>query len=193
MANAKQAVLIVDMINDFKHEDGPELFKQVIPIAENIAYLKKCANEAGVPVVYVNDNFRHWHDTFETTMDHVEKSSEEGERIVEILRPEKDDFYILKPHRSGFYKTPLGVLLSELEIDELIITGASTDMCVLSTAHDAQMRDYKIRVPSDATAAIKNEHRDQALELMERVLEADTAPIQTIEFVRQKSSARNAS
>lgn len=193
MAGAnKQAVLIVDMINDFRHEDGAVLFKQVEPIMHNIARLRSCANDAGVPVIYVNDNFRHWHDTFETTIDHVEKNSDEGRRVVEILRPGRDDFYILKPHRSGFYKTPLGVLLSELGINELIITGAATDMCVLSTAHDAQMRKYKIRVPRDTTAALKDEHRDQALELMERVLDADTAPTDAIAFVAQKSSAGKA-
>jgi nicotinamidase-related amidase len=183
MAKSKQAMLIVDMINDFRHEDGTLLFKQVLPVAQKINELKVRANAADVPVIYVNDNFQQWHDTFQTTIEHVEKSSPEGHRIVELLRPDTNDYYVLKPHRSGFYKTPLGVLLDELDIDELIITGASTDMCVLSTAHDAQMRKYKLRVPCDTTGAIKNEHRDQALDLMARVLEADTSPSDDIRFM----------
>ena len=179
----RQALLIVDMINDFQHEDGEQLFERVLPIARNIASLRERAHAAGVPVIYVNDNFQNWHDTFQSTIEHVEKSSDEGRRIVELLRPAKEDYYVLKPHRSGFYKTPLGVLLDELDVDELIITGAATDMCVLSTAHDAQMREYKLRVPSDTTTALKDEYRDQALDLMKRVLDADASPSATIEFV----------
>ncbi|MFL6375430.1 MAG: cysteine hydrolase family protein [Pyrinomonadaceae bacterium] len=183
MGKNKQAVLIVDMINDFQHEDGDQLFRQVLPIARSIKVLKERANKAGVPVIYVNDNFEHWHDTFQSTIKHVEQNSEEGRQLVELLRPGRDDYYVLKPHRSGFYKTPLGVLLDELDVDELIITGSTTDMCVLSTAHDAQMRKYKIRVPRDCTTGIKNEYRDQALDLMERVLDANISPSSEIEFM----------
>jgi len=180
MAEHKQALLIVDMINDFQHEDGEKLFQQVLPVARKIGALKQRANAAGVPVIFVNDNFKKWHDSFQTTMRHVEENSDEGKRMIEILEPREDDYYVLKPHRSGFYKTPLGVLLGDLGSEELIITGSATDMCVLSTAHDAQMRKYKLRVPSDCTAALKNEYRDQALDLMERVLEADTSPSEKI-------------
>jgi nicotinamidase-related amidase len=178
----KSALLIVDMINDFRHEDGDKLFRQVLPVAKTLAALKARARASGVPVIYVNDNFKQWHDSFGTTIGHVQDSSEEGRQIVETLRPGSTDYYILKPHRSGFYKTPLGVLLKELGADELIIAGAATDMCILSTAHDAHMRDYKLRIPRDCTAAITNKHRDQALDLMERVLHANTSPSSTISF-----------
>src|SRR6476646_6266693 len=75
MAKTKQAVLIVDMINDFQHEHGAQLFKQVLPVARKISRLKQRAKVADVPVIYVNDNFQHWHDTFQTTIEHVAKSS----------------------------------------------------------------------------------------------------------------------
>jgi len=182
MANNKQALLIVDMINDFQHEDGEQLFKQVLPVARKIKELKARAGAAGIPVIYVNDNFQHWHDTFQSTIEHVSRT-DEGRQVVELLRPEKEDYYVLKPHRSGFYKTPLGVLLDELDIDELIITGSTTDMCVLSTAHDAQMRKYKLRVPRDTTNALTDEYRDQSLDLMSRVLEADTSSSYEIHFM----------
>lgn len=183
MGKNQQAVLIVDMINDFQHDNGKQLFKQVLPIAQRIKELKVRAKAAGLPVIYVNDNFKHWRDTFESAIKHAEESSDEGRQIVALLRPDDDDYNMLKPHRSGFYKTPLGVLLDELDVDELIITGATTDMCVLSTAHDAQMRKYRIRVPRDTTAALDDKYRDQALDLMERVLDADIAPSDTIEFM----------
>ena len=183
MEKNKQALLIVDMINDFQHEDGGQLYRQVLPVAEKIAELKRRAHVADAPVIFVNDNFKKWHDSFNTTIRHVEESSDEGKRMVEILQPTEEDYYVLKPHRSAFYKTPLGVLLEELDVEELIITGSATDMCVLSTAHDAQMRKYKLRVPRDCTASIKNEHKDQALDLMARVLDADVSPSDQIEFM----------
>lgn len=183
MTKSNQAVLIVDMINDFRHEDGAQLFRRVLPVAHRIKALKERAKSASIPVIYVNDNFQNWHDTFASTIKHVEESSDEGRQIVRLLRPQQEDYYVLKPHRSGFYKTPLGVLLDELDINELVITGATTDMCVLSTAHDAQMRKYKLHVPSDTTTAIKDQHRDQALDLMARVLEADTSPSDGIVFL----------
>jgi nicotinamidase-related amidase len=170
------------MINDFRHEDGDKLFRQVRSIVKNIAALKRRATAADVPVVYVNDNFKKWHDSFATTIGHVHESSEEGRQMIETLLPGPTDYYILKPHRSGFYKTPLSILLGELGTDELIIAGAATDMCVFSTAHDAHMRDYKLRVPRDCTTANTNKHRHQALDLMARVLDADTSPSKTIIF-----------
>ena len=183
MDKNKQAVLIVDMINFFRHDDGEQLFKQVLPIARNIRRLRDRAEAAHVPVIYVNDNFQNWRDTFQSTVEHVEKSSDKGRQVVELLRPNKEDYYVLKPHRSGFYKTPLGVLLDELGVEELIITGASTDMCILSTANDAQMRKHKVRVPSDTTTALTDEYRDQALDLMRRVLGVNTSASDEMTFL----------
>lgn len=140
------------------------------------------AHAAGVPVVYVNDNFDKWHDTFQTTIASVEASSPNAREIVSLIRPDKDDYYVLKPDRSGFFKTPLEILLADLGVRHVILTGVTTDMCVLFTAHDAHMRDLKVTVPSDCTAAIKPAHKTQALRLLERVTGADTRPSEKVHF-----------
>lgn len=170
--NGGSALLIIDMINDFQHEDGASLFKHALPAAEAIADLKNQAKRAGIPVVYVNDNFQEWRASFAATIDRVEEGSEEGRQVVKTLRPGDDDYYVLKPHRSGFYKTPLGLLLDHIKVSDLVITGITTDMCVLQTCHEAHIRGYKMFVPSDCTAAVKKEYHEQALEIVERTTKA---------------------
>src|SRR3954467_1225875 len=59
------ALLLIDVINDFEFPRGDELFAQALPIAPNIAALKKRACVAGVPVIYVNDNFGRWQSKFD--------------------------------------------------------------------------------------------------------------------------------
>lgn len=165
------ALLIVDMINDFRFESGDRLFENALPAAKAIASLKESSS---VPFIFVNDNFKKWHDSFASTIESVEKSSEQGREIVSVLRPRKDDYYILKPHRSGFYKTPLRLLLESIGVTDLIITGVTTDICVLITASDAQMRGFRVRVPRNCCAAVRDEYHEQALDLLARNADADT-------------------
>jgi nicotinamidase-related amidase len=182
----RYALLIVDMINDFRFLDGRKLFRRALPVARAIVKLRKRGDVAGVPVIYVNDNFAKWHDTFETTVDTIEHASDEGREIVSLLRPEKEDYYILKPNRSGFYKTPLEILLEDLGVTDVIVTGITTDICVLFTAHDAHMRELGVAVPSDCTTANTNAYKKQALDMLERVADADTRPSDKIRFSRKK-------
>jgi nicotinamidase-related amidase len=168
------ALLIVDMINAFDYEDGAELFENAVPAAEAIAELKRKCVQGEVPAIYVNDNFHKWHNSFASTIDAVEEASTEGRRMVSLLRPNKEDYYVLKPHRSGFYKTPLGLLLSELEVSRVILTGVTTDMCILHTGQDAYIRGFELVVPGDCTAALRQEYHSQSLEILKRTGNADT-------------------
>ena len=112
----------------------------------------------------------------------IRKGSGRGRRITEILAPEENDLYILKPQRSGFYETPLSVLLQSLRVSNLIICGVTTDMCVLFTAHDAYMRGFRVFVPEDCCAAVEKEHHDQALELLGRVTDVRILPQEAIDL-----------
>jgi nicotinamidase-related amidase len=62
--NHHTALLLIDVINDFDFPRGDELFRQALPIAPNIAELKRRARAAGIPAVYVNDNFGRALDKF---------------------------------------------------------------------------------------------------------------------------------
>ena len=96
--------------------------------------------------------------------------------MVDLIGPQPGDYHIHKPQRSAFYATPLEVLLLTLNVSELIIAGITTDICVLFSAHNAYMRDYKLHVPSDCSAAVLDNHHKHALEFRERVVYAETRP-----------------
>jgi nicotinamidase-related amidase len=179
------------MIADFKFEGGDRIFEKALLAARKIAELKGRANAANVPVIYVNDNYGMWKNNFERTLTAAEKT-EKGKQIVDLIRPDKNDYHILKPQRSGFFATPLDVLLTSLEISDVIITGLSTDICVLFTAHDAYMRGFKIIVPTDCTAAIDDKHHDYAIELLKRIADADIRPSGEIELSNARTVQRQA-
>jgi nicotinamidase-related amidase len=176
------ALLLLDVITNFEFEDGRELLKRTLPAAKNIARLKQRVKKAGVPVVYVNDNFGKWQEDFKTMSDHFAKPDAKGREVVELLKPNHDDYYVLKPHRSGFYSTSLELLLRDLKAKTLIITGITTDICVLFTANDAYMRGFDLHIPIDCVAAVKPSFSRQAMEFIERVLKADTRKSTDISF-----------
>jgi nicotinamidase-related amidase len=168
-------LLIIDMIADFEFENGDRLFEKALPAAQKIAHLKQRAAKCRIPVIYVNDNHGVWKNDFEDMLA-VAASSPRGRQILGLIRPCKDDYHVLKPQRSGFFGTPLDVLLTSLDVSDLVITGISTDICVLFTAHDAYMRGFRLMVPADCTGALDDRHRDYALDLLRRVADADTRP-----------------
>jgi nicotinamidase-related amidase len=173
-AGTRTALLIVDMISDFEFDDGDKLCKAAIPAARKIAQLKQRAEGVGLPIIYVNDNYGKWQDDFARQVERIIGEKTRGHTIAELLRPAAEDYYVLKPQRSGFYETPLEVLLSGLGVGRLIITGVTTDICVLFTAHDAYMRGFKLSVPADCTAAVTTSHHRSALTLLKRAADTDT-------------------
>jgi len=168
------ALLLIDVINDLDFEYGEEVLKQALPAARKLTELAKRARAAGIPVIYVNDNFGKWRSDFRKTVDHVVSDGVRGQPIAELLRPKENDYFVLKPKHSGFFSTTLDTLLKYLESEKLIIAGIATDMCVLFTASDAHMRDYHLFVPKDCSAAASREDHERAIALMESKFDADT-------------------
>jgi nicotinamidase-related amidase len=105
-----------------------------------------------------------------------------GKQVTTILVPEDDDYFILKPKHSGFYATPLELLLRYLTVEELVITGIAGDNCVLFTAADAYMREFGIVVPSDCVVSLDAGKNRAALEHMRTSLKADTRPSTRMRF-----------
>jgi nicotinamidase-related amidase len=167
------ALLLIDVINAFDFPEGPMLLRHALPMAERIAKLKVEATKLGIPAVYVNDNFGRWRSDFRAYVDHCLENDVAGRPIVEKLRPEKDDYFVLKPKHSGFYSTTLETLLEYLGVETVVLTGIASNICVLFTANDAYMRDLKLIVPSDCVAANTKEDNEHALQQMANVLKAN--------------------
>lgn len=168
------ALLLIDVINDLEFEGGDRVLEHAVPMARAIADLKKRARTAGVPVIYINDNYGRWQSNFDKLVEHVLEDGVRGKPLAEILRPGEDDYFVLKPKHSAFFSTTLDTLLDYLGARTLILTGLATDICVLFTANDAYMRDFFLVVPQDCVAAQSEEASERALELMRSVLKADT-------------------
>lgn len=178
------ALLLIDLINDFEFPRGDELFAQALPMAPRIAALKKRARAAGIPAVYVNDNFGRWQSKFADIVDHCLRDGVRGRPLVEQLIPDDRDYFVLKPKHSGFYQTPLELLLKHFGTQRLILTGVSTNSCVLFTANDAYMRDIELVVPEDCVAACNAKEHTFAMEQLKNMLKADVRPSTEIDFKR---------
>ncbi len=170
------AVLVIDMLRDFV--DGPlssPRFRRVVPC---IARLLEAARSRGIPVIYVNDSHLPKVDReLELWGPHAIRGSE-GARVVKELEPREGDFIVLKRRYSGFYGTDLDTLLRELGVDTLMLTGISTDVCVLHTAADAFFRGYRLIIVEDCVEAFTEEGHRWALEYMKRVYGAKLARLE---------------
>jgi nicotinamidase-related amidase len=173
---ANAALLLIDVINDFEFEGAESLFEHALPMARRIARLKKRAKQAGIPVIYINDNFGKWQSDFQKLIKHCLEAETRGKPIVELLKPDEDDYFVLKPKHSAFYSTTLDMLLSYLKVRTLIIAGVAGNICVLFTASDAFVRDFHLVIPGDCVASNDPEDNRIALRQMERVLKADISP-----------------
>jgi nicotinamidase-related amidase len=168
------ALLLIDVINDLQFEDGERMLESALPMARALARLKRRCHSLGIPAIYVNDNAGKWREDQRTIVARCLRAGVRGRPVVELLIPEEEDYFVIKPKYSGFFATPLDTLLAYLRARTLILTGIGTNLCVGFTANDAYMRDYHLFVPADCVAAAHPANGDQALEQMRSLLEADT-------------------
>jgi nicotinamidase-related amidase len=169
-------LLLIDVINDMEFDGSEALVEQAVPMAHRIAELKRRARKAGIPTIYVNDNFGRWQSDFRRVVEHVLEDGVRGEEVARILQPEDDDYFVLKPKHSAFYATTLDTLLTYLRARTVILTGVAGNICILFSANDAYMRDLNVIVPSDCVASNTPGENEHALEQMHKVLKAVITP-----------------
>ena len=194
------ALLIIDLINDMEFPGGDVLYEATRPLADRVLELKRRCRSLGVPVVYVNDNFGRWQSDFQYVVDHVLHDKNDGKylrgrELAQVLEPEEDDYFVLKPKHSGFYSTTLDLLLKYLGSRTLIMCGVAGDICVLFTANDAYMREFELVVPRDGIASESSQRNEHALEIMASVLKAQTPSIEEIDLpalIGQEAPAQTA-
>ena len=170
---ADAALLLIDVVNDLEFDGGKNLLPHALAMANALAALKLRAKALGIPVIYANDNFGRWRSDFSKLVEHCLQADTRGRPVVSQLRPDEDDYFILKPKHSAFFQTNLEILLKYLGAKTLILTGMAGDICVLFSANDAYMRDFRIYIPSDCIASESQERNLEVLMLMQRVLKAD--------------------
>jgi nicotinamidase-related amidase len=170
------ALIMLDVVNDLEFPGGERLFRHALPMARRLARFRARVSRAGIPVIYVNDNYGRWRSDFRTLTAHCRRPGARGKPLVDLLAPAADDYFVLKPKHSGFFSTTLDVLLAYLGTRTLVLTGVAGNICVLFTANDAYMRDFHIVVPQDCVASETVEANRRALHLMRTLLKTDITP-----------------
>src|SRR5688500_6719254 len=187
--DCRVALLLIDMINDFEWDGGAQMLPRALAAAGAVAKLRQRARRAGVPVVYVNDNFGRWRSDFRGLLEHCLGEGIRGRPIAELLRPDERDYFVLKPKHSGFHSTSLEVLLAHLGAKVLVLCGYAGNFCVAFTAHDAYMRDFRLLVPRDCIASLTEADDRYALEHMAKITKADTRASGEIDIAALKAQA----
>jgi nicotinamidase-related amidase len=159
----KSALIIVDMQNDFVKVGG----KLVVPAAgESVAAIRGLldrARDAGVKIVYTQDTAYPNDREFEIWPEHCLIHTT-GWQIIDELQPEESDLVCQKNRYDGFYGTWLDHFLSKVwHVDNVVIVGTVSNICVLHTAASAGLRWYHVVVPADGISAYTE--FDQALTL----------------------------
>jgi nicotinamidase-related amidase len=189
---AGTALLLIDVINDLSFEGSEVLVVQAEPMAIRLAALKRRAGAAGIPTIYINDNFGQWRSDFRQTVAHCTSRRSPGRGVSRRLKPNSRDYFVLKPKHSGFFDTTLDTLLDALRIRRVILTGIAGNICVLFTANDAYMRDLKLFVPADCIVSNTPADNEYALRQIRTVLKGTLTESTRLKFrpARQASRAR---
>ena len=167
----KTALIVVDMLNPYEHEDADKLVASVEETLPTLVALRDRVREEDVATIYVNDNHGDWESSRRQLID----AALEGARpdLVEPILPGDDDLFLAKTRHSIFYATPLEYILAQEDIDRLVIAGQVTEQCVLYSALDAYIRHLDVSVPRDGVAHIFENLADASLQMMERNMHAE--------------------
>jgi len=161
------AVLVVDMVNDFCMPGG----LMPLPDADRLYGPQRAVIDAvratGGAVVHIVDTHRanvREDREFRTREPHCIEGTD-GAQVVAALAPRADDLVVLKRRFSGFFGTDLDLTLRDMHIEQVVVMGVVTNICVRSTVHDAFFLGYRVVVPEDTVAATGE--REQASSLFD--------------------------
>jgi nicotinamidase-related amidase len=189
-------LLLIDVINYFEYPEVQKMLIRALPMAPRIARLKAPARAAGIPVIYVNNNFGQWRSDLAKLVAYCLRPQAVGRQFVEQVLPDKDDYFVLKPRHSAFYQTPLEILLAYLGAFSLVWCGLATNSCIVCTAHDAKMRNFGLFVPSDCSASLTAREHTQAITHMQAMTDATITPSKCLHLEalskRRTASSKNA-
>jgi ureidoacrylate peracid hydrolase len=161
----RSAVIVVDMINEFCKPGG----RMVLPGYEKLVTpqltIISSARMVGAPIIWVHDSHRRNMRRDREWLKRTPHSTEDtwATEIIEDLGAREVDIHVIKRRYSAFFQTDLDLTLKDMQVDQLIIFGVVTNICVRSTVHDAFFNGYEVVVPSDCCAATGPREQESSL------------------------------
>ncbi len=186
----KPAIIVVDMLKDNLKESPRNPFlqegKAILP---NLQRLLEESRKKGFPIIFACDSFLKDDFIFKSRLKVHSIRGTKGVEVIDDLKPEPTDMVLPKRRFSAFFKTDLDQTLRMLGVDTLIVTGMTTEVCVLMTAMDGLSHDFSVILLEDCSASRKKEfhqgclnlYRDSALYPLLRVMTLD-------DFIKEVSS-----
>lgn len=176
----KAIYLVLDLINDIVHADGPFGQQGFGPevrrreVIENTAVALERGRAAGVAIAYVRVGFSTDYGECPPHSLRFKKARENGwfklgtwgTEVHEAVRPHPGDLDIVKHRVSPFYGTTLEPILSGQGIDTIFVSGVSTNAVVQAAMREGQDRDFRMVLIEDACSALSAEEHDHALETL---------------------------
>jgi nicotinamidase-related amidase len=176
----KRALVVVDMINDFCDPDGKLFSKNIQAIIPNVRSAIWSARQEGIPIFYVADTHLPDDPEFKLFPPHgvsswgsalVNSIDAQYSNVREMKNAQSAEQMIPKRKFSAFFNTDLDSLLREKGVEEVMLVGNCTDICVLFTAADARNRGYEVTIPAACVATFRPQsYHDAALLMMKNNL-----------------------
>jgi nicotinamidase/pyrazinamidase len=186
----RPAIIIVDMLKDNLKESSRNPYyqegKEIIP---NLQRLLGEGRKRGFPVVFACDSFLEGDFIFRGRMKVHSLRGTQGAEVVDDLKPEPTDIILPKRRFSAFFKTDLDQTLRTLGIDTIVVTGMTTEFCVLMTAFEGLCQDFSVIILENCAASRSKELRKGCLNLYrENVLDPLLRIMTLDEFLKEVSS-----
>jgi nicotinamidase-related amidase len=172
-AGSSTALVVVDMLNPYDHDDAEPLIDSVRSVVPVLRSLIDAAGDHGVELVYVNDNYTDWS---ASRPELVERAlSGAAPELVEPIVPSEDVPFVVKARHSIFYQTILEYLLRQEGLERVILAGQVTEQCILYSALDAYVRHFEVVICERAVAHIHSDLADAAIRMMKTNMRAKIA------------------
>ena len=174
----KSAILVVDMLNDFV--TGALKCDRGLAIVPKAAELLRAARAKNVPVIFCNDaHLKDIDHELKLWGDHAIAGTK-GAEVIPELELCATDYVVPKRRYSGFFHTDLDLLLKELGVDTVILTGLHAHMCVRHTAADAYQLGYDVVVAKDATDSFTEEDYLYGIKYLKETYGAKVTDVDTL-------------
>jgi nicotinamidase-related amidase len=173
------ALVVVDAINEFEHEDADRLLASFRARAAGLQAALDGARRDGIPVVYVNDHFGRWDGDAPGLVRRALAAA--GGDVIAPAAPLPGEPFLFKTRYSALDHTMLEPLLRELGVERLLLAGGATEACIVQTGIDARELGFKVTIVAGACATI-----DEAIEQVALRYAADVAGIFVVDAYEQR-------